>query len=249
MPDVTGYFTDRAEDYARFRPSYPVAAIRECLAGLPTPADVVDVGAGTGIAARLFAAEGARVVAVEPNAQMRKHGQAAAKDVTFTDGTAEATGLSDACADLVVCAQAFHWFDGEPALREFQRLLRPGGRLALIWNVRQDQVGFAALYHQAVIRAKEWAGSVDRVVRNARVGDPAASEFFQDPRRVDFENDHRLDWDQLIGRAASASYFPPAGPERDALTTFLRAGFDDHAEDGHVVLAQITEVTLCVRTP
>lgn len=248
MSDVTDYFSDRAEDYARFRPSYPAEAIRECLAGLPVPADVVDVGAGTGISARLFAEEGANVTAVEPNADMRAKGEAFAPGVRFSDGTAEATGLPDACADLVVCAQAFHWFDGEPALREFQRLLRPGGRLALIWNVRQSDVGFAILYHEAVVRAKRWAGSVNRVLRNARAGDPAKSGLFVNPRRVDFQNDHRLDWEQLLGRAASASYFPPPGPERDELTAFLRAAFDDHATHGRVVLAQVTEVTLCARS-
>jgi SAM-dependent methyltransferase len=245
VSDVTSYFSDRAEGYARFRPSYPEDAIRACLDGLPVPADVADVGAGTGIASRLLAAAGARVVAVEPNGEMRAGGEQAGGGVDWQDGTAEATGLDAASVDLVVCAQSFHWFDGEPALREFHRLLRPGGRLALLWNVRQDQVGFARVYADVVIRAKVWAKEVGRVARSARVGDPAESPQFTNQRRLAFPNDHLLDWDQLVGRAVSASYFPQTGALHDALIATLREQFDAFAESGRVRLAQVTEVTLC----
>jgi len=133
----TTRFSDRAADYVRYRPDYPAAAIDRMLAGLRTPPEIVaaDVGAGTGISARRLAERGARVWAVEPNAEMRA---AAAPHplVTWHDGTAEATGLDRASVDLVLCAQAFHWFRPPEAVAEFARILRPGGRLAIVWNRR-----------------------------------------------------------------------------------------------------------------
>src|SRR4051812_29902068 len=129
----TERFSDRARDYVRFRPSYPSEAIDEVLRGLPAGIVCADVGAGTGISARLVADRGVKVIAVEPNAAMR--GAATPHElVEWRAGTAEATGLGTAAVDLVVCAQAFHWFDPARALEEFHRILRPGGRVALMWN-------------------------------------------------------------------------------------------------------------------
>ncbi len=245
MSDVTGYFSERADDYERFRPSYPEAAIRYLLAGLPEPTQVADIGCGTGISARLLAAAGAEVVGVEPNGPMRERALAAAGGPRYVEGTAEATGLADDSVDLVVCAQSFHWFDGEPALAEFRRILKPGGRLALMWNMRQDAVGFGKPYAAVVKRAKEHTRAGGRVVRNARVGDPAASELFTNQRTCPFPNDHVLTWDEVRGRSASASYFPERGALRDELFAALREGFDAYAVNGKVTLAQVTEVTLC----
>ncbi len=108
------------------------------------------MGAGTGICSRLLADRGARVLAIEPNDAMR----AAAEDhprVEWQRGTAERTGLEDSGVDLVVCAQAFHWFEPQAALQEFHRILRPGGRLALIWNKRDNSDPFTAGYRQAIL--------------------------------------------------------------------------------------------------
>jgi ubiquinone/menaquinone biosynthesis C-methylase UbiE len=128
-------FCDLASDYAKYRPSYPAAAIDFILEGIDTqlPIVVADVGAGTGISSRLLAERGVRVIAIEPNADMR---QAAAPHplVEFRQATAEATSLSDASVDLVTCFQSFHWFNPEPTLLEFHRILKPSGRLAAVWN-------------------------------------------------------------------------------------------------------------------
>jgi SAM-dependent methyltransferase len=113
--DPTGRFTNRAEDYAKHRPSYPDAAIDAVLMGLGAPPDLVaaDVGAGTGISSRALAARGLRVVAIEPNAAMRAKAEPHPR-VEWRDGTGERTGLPPASVDLVLCAQAFHWLDPEP---------------------------------------------------------------------------------------------------------------------------------------
>src|SRR5204862_5124880 len=110
-PDPTRRFSDRAADYARYRPSYPAAAIDAILAGLPLPAalTIADVAAGTGIATRLLADRGARVLAVEPNAAMRAAAQPHPR-VSWHDGTAEATGLPGSARDVVTVAPAVRWF-------------------------------------------------------------------------------------------------------------------------------------------
>lgn len=125
-------FRDRALDYARYRPLYPEAAIAYILAGLDNPI-IADIGAGTGISSRLLAQWGAKVFAIEPNAEMREAARAHPQ-VKFLDNTAENTGLDDASVDLVTCFQSFHWFNKIKSLQEFHRILKPAGRLAFIWN-------------------------------------------------------------------------------------------------------------------
>ncbi len=129
------FFSGRAEDYEKYRPRHPNLAIDPILIGLEPPTELVaaDIGAGTGIGSRLLAERGIRVLAVEPNADMR----AAATPhelVEFLVGTAEQIPLQSASVDLVTSFQAFHWFDFVGSLKEFRRILKPDGRLALIWT-------------------------------------------------------------------------------------------------------------------
>ncbi len=136
-----GRFTGLAEIYARCRPGYPDAAIEFIAShcGLGPGSLLVDVGSGTGIASRLFAGRGIRVVGIEPNAEMRKEAQATDVPLgvprpTYVAGRGEATGLESASADLVLAAQAFHWFEADAALAEFHRIMKPAGWVALMWN-------------------------------------------------------------------------------------------------------------------
>ena len=121
-------FGEVADAYERARPGYPEDAVR-WLVG-EEPCDVVDLGAGTGKLTRSLVALGHRVTAVEPLPEMIAHLLAAAPGVTAVQGGAEAIPLAAESADVVVAAQAFHWFDHGPALREIARVLRPGGGLA-----------------------------------------------------------------------------------------------------------------------
>ncbi|MBD5635763.1 MAG: class I SAM-dependent methyltransferase, partial [Candidatus Eremiobacteraeota bacterium] len=127
-------FFGLAERYDRFRPDYPPAAIEAILAGLPSGAVVADIGAGTGISTRALSAAGARAIAIEPNDEMRAF--ACASGVDARAGSAENTGLATGSVDVVGCFQAFHWFANAAPLAEFVRILRPGGRLAIVWNER-----------------------------------------------------------------------------------------------------------------
>lgn len=137
-----GDFTGLAEDYSTYREGY-AESVRDALFGLrrrpASDADVVDVGAGTGIWTRMLAQAGPRsVTAVEPNPDMRRVGErdSAAHPITWREGHGEDTGLPGSCADLVTMASSFHWVDFDRATAEFHRLLRPRGWFAALWNPR-----------------------------------------------------------------------------------------------------------------
>ena len=135
-----------AAAYESARPGYPDEAI-EVLAtevGIGTGTDVCDLAAGTGKLTRRLVELGARVTAVEPIEAMRAQAEAAVPSATLLDGTAEAIPLDDRSVDVVTVAQAFHWFDAPAALGEIARVLRPGGRLAILWNERDESTAWVA---------------------------------------------------------------------------------------------------------
>lgn len=131
-----------------------MAALAELADALPLEAGrtVVDLGAGTGKFTRLLALTGAEVIAVEPVTEMRERLAELLPGVRVTAGTAEATGLPDGCADAVVAAQSWHWFQEDEALAEVERLLRPGGSLALVWNTYDTSVPWVRDYQDIVFR-------------------------------------------------------------------------------------------------
>jgi SAM-dependent methyltransferase len=137
-------FSKEAAAYARGRPGYPdtlTAWLRDAL-GLGTGRLAVDLGAGTGKFTPLLRSTGARIVAVEPVDAMREELERRFPDVPARAGSAQAIPLENGRADAVICAQAFHWFATEEALAEIHRVLAPGGRLGLVWNVRDESVGW-----------------------------------------------------------------------------------------------------------
>jgi SAM-dependent methyltransferase len=235
-------FTGRANDYVAGRPSYPAACFDLLFAGLDDAANicVVDLGAGTGISARLLAAHGAAVIAVEPNAAMRE-GAAGAPNVTWVARTAEDTGLPDAVADLVTAFQAFHWFDSEAAIAEMRRLLRPGGRAALVYNERDERDAFTAAYGDIVRRhATDQTEGRRGYGRTTFEESPAWSHAGV----TEFENEQILDRAGVHARALSTSYLPNAGPAAEALHAEIDALFDRYASAGSVTMHLKTIVTL-----
>ena len=202
-------FSDRVENYAKYRPSYPAAAIDKILENLTLPITGADIGAGTGIASRLLASKGVKVIAIEPNTEMRNAGiRDNISSVEWRDGTAENTNLPNASVDLVTCFQAFHWFTPEPTLAEFCRILKPKGKLAVVWNFRDENDEFTAEY--------------SRIVRAASNNHPAESKmkstepltettYFKNFEEYTFVYQQELDLTGLIGRAKSVSYLPNQG--------------------------------------
>ncbi|MGE3175100.1 MAG: class I SAM-dependent methyltransferase [Planctomycetota bacterium] len=246
--DPTRRFSDRATDYAQSRPGYPDTLRDALLRGLESPVRAADVGAGTGIGARWLAdadaARGVEVVAVEPNAAMRA-AAAPHRRVAWQDGSAERTGLDDQSVDVVLCAQAFHWFATPVAVAEFARVLRPGGRLALLWNRRDDRDPCTAAYGQEL---RQLAGEAPA---EAFRFDPqllAACPAFAPVDTVRVPGEQCLDRAGLLGRALSASYVPKDGPVHDELLRrldALHARFADGA--GTVTLRYTAELHLATR--
>jgi len=244
--DALTRFSSRAEVYVRTRPSYPSEAIDAVFDGLRPVLNVsaADIGAGTGIASRLLAERGVRVTAVEPNEAMRS---AAKPDpdgrITWSTGTGEATGLADHSQDLVLCAQAFHWLHADRALAEFQRILKPGGRVALLWNVQDSTDPTTNEYREVLARhATEPPRSPSFAQRPPRPLKDAAGWI--DAQLLTFANTQRLDIDGLLGRALSASYSPQQGDARLNMEQDLRSLFETRALNGTVTLRYQTEVHL-----
>jgi ubiquinone/menaquinone biosynthesis C-methylase UbiE len=216
----TQRFSDRATDYASFRPTYPPESIAALLQNL-TVNTIADVGAGTGIAAGLLANfSNATVIAIEPNAAMRTAASPHLQ-IQWQGSTAEQTGLADQSVDLVTCFQSFHWFDQPVALAEFHRILKPQGRVALIWNDRNLEDEFTAEHHQIIDKAAD-----PNVFRNQeRKSDRSLAEspLFKNHRALTFYHHHRLNIDGFIGLAASSSYIAKSGEAYETMVAELRA--------------------------
>jgi SAM-dependent methyltransferase len=235
-------FSESAEAYERGRPGYPREAI-EWLTdrlGLRSGAEIIDLAAGTGKLSRALAATGAEVTAVEPLERMRALIE---PPIRSLEGTAERIPLPDASADSVTVAQAFHWFDGEAALAEIHRVLRPRGHLALVWNVRRLEDPGQAAVEELIApytgeiprhRSGEWRRTIE------------ASELFGPLTEGTFPNDQHLDAAGLADRVGSTSAIAALdSDERDALLQRVRA----LAADGPLTLRYDCEIQLARREP
>jgi SAM-dependent methyltransferase len=246
--DPRARFSGRAADYARARPRYPaalVATLRRAIR-LCTDHVIADVGSGTGISAEPFLENGNTVHCIEPNAEMRRIAeQRLASHPRFrsVDGAAEATGLPDATVDVVLAAQAFHWFDRERARREFHRILRSPGWLVLVWNTRRtDGTPFLRAFEDLLRRF----GTDYAQVRHDNIRAEEIAGFFGGPhRRCALPNQQVLDLDGLLARVRSASYMPAPGHPRYApMVAALERLFAAHQQDGRVTIEYETEVFL-----
>ena len=246
----TGRFTDRVDDYVRYRPGYPagVLALLRDRAGLSNSSAVADVGSGTGIFTRLLLETGANVFGVEPNEAMRR----AAEDefrgrnaFVSVAGTAEATGLADHSVQIVTSAQAFHWFDGPAARREFMRILVPGGWCALIWNT---PVSTGTAFAEGYEALKNTYGTDFKRVRHESLGKQGrfAAFFGSGPWSLEcLENSQTLDHDGLKGRLLSSSYAPNAGhPGHEPMLKAMTELFNRCQANGVVRMDYVTEVYL-----
>lgn len=239
-------FSNRVENYVKYRPSYPteVLGVFRNEMGLTSESVIADVGSGTGISSKLFLANGNVVYGVEPNAKMRSAASeflASYPNFYIIDGTATATNLFNRSVDIVVAAQAFHWFDPEPARDEFKRILKPGGWVALMWNERQlNTTSFLTEYEQLLLK---FANDYTKV-RHDNINESTLASFFEgEYRTATFANKQVLDFEGIKGRVSSSSYMPAEGDlNYSAMVKELHTLFDKHAESDKIAVFYDTNV-------
>lgn len=208
----TQRFATRAESYVRSRPDYPAAVLDaiEAECDLSATAQIADIGAGTGIFTEQLLKRDFSVVAVEPNEAMRSalvmlQGRHPA--LRIVDGSAEATSLPPQSVDLIVVAQAFHWFDPAATRREFARVLRPGGSVALLWNLRDtESTPFLRGFDALLLR---YAPEYQRL-KTETVNESVLQSFFAPNgfKASTFYQDQRFDLVRLKQLVRSTSYAP-----------------------------------------
>jgi ubiquinone/menaquinone biosynthesis C-methylase UbiE len=238
-------FSETVDDYDKHRPSYPAEAIDWILAtsGAVRGARVVDLGCGTGIVTRLFAARGLDVVGVDPNEDMLARARSRAGGTRgagrFVKAEASATGLEPASFDLAVAGQAFHWFDVRATTAEIARIVKPGGWSAAFWNVRTSTPTMDA--YEALLRA--WSPEYATLRSPERTLHDLRAVVGASVREASFANGQTFDWTGFRGRVFSSSYVVHGVDRKDAFEQALRALFDERSPRGVIEFAYVT--TIC----
>ena len=236
-----------AEAYERGRPGFPQQAVDLLARELRVEPGrtVIDLAAGTGKLTRPLLSFGPRLVAVEPVEGMRRKLAELVPGVPIVGAVAEALPVRDGVLDAVTVAQAFHWFHAETALAELHRVLRPGGRLGLVWNVREESNEISAAMTNLFDRYRKGAPAFrDRAWERAF----ADTELFTRLRTATFPHEQRLSVDGFLDRAMSVSFvaaLPPRDQElvRDELLALVPPGAAE------VVLPYRCDVSWCERSP
>lgn len=244
--DSTNRFTNRVEDYVKYRPQYPLEVVTYLQEqfGLLTSKAIADIGAGTGISTALFLQAGYEVWAVEPNEAML----AKATDLLShfpgfhaLQATAENTTLENECIDAIIAGQAYHWFDVEKCKVEFKRILKGEGLVVLMWNERNMRSPFEIAYDALIVKHASDYVKVDH--RNIDLEHIAA--FFA-PLPVQlkiFSNQQLFDFDGLKGRLLSSSYMPTTQDAGyDEMIKDLRHLYDQFQENDSIKISYDTKV-------
>ena len=248
MRDPTKRFSDRVENYVKYRPSYPAAVLDSLRAhcGLCDRSVVADIGSGTGLFTELLLRGGCQVFAVEPNDEMRHAAEqrlGSSPQFRSVSGTAEHTGLDSESIDIVTAAQAFHWFRRDETRQEFQRILKTDGWAALVWNQRKVDSPFQSAYDGLL---RQHVPEYDEVNHRNVEDTDVASFLGPGPYQcLTFENCQHFGLEGLKGRMQSSSYTPPPGaPSHAELMAGLEAVFQEHAAEGQVAFEYETQLHL-----
>ena len=246
MIDSKKRFSDKVDNYVKFRPTYPAKTIELIIqkSNIDQSSAIADIGAGTGKFTKLLLEQDLQVSAVEPNGNMRGAAEAelsAYSNFTSINGSAEQTGLPDNSIDLITVAQAFHWFDHDKCKIEFGRVLKPGGHVALIWNRRDKRSAFMAEYEQIIKRLHNEYPNLTHDKMTAYV----FNAFFKNHETFNICWKQPCDFTSLWGRAQSSSYAPaPGHPNHLPLRDALWALFEKHQQDGKVDFEYETELII-----
>jgi len=246
MTSTVERFSNRVENYVKYRPGYPaemMAFFRNEL-GLTQDSTIADIGSGTGLSAKPFLENGNLVYGVEPNSAMRAGAEEYLKNFEnfrSIDGTSETSNLSECSVDFIIAAQAFHWFEPKPTRPEFRRILKPDGFVCLIWNERQLNTNpFLIEYEHLLLK---YANDYEKV-RHENIDESKLAAFFQTSfDRRTFANQQVLDFEGLKGRVLSSSYMPAETDEKYVpMIDELQALFAKHARDGKITILYDTNV-------
>jgi Methylase involved in ubiquinone/menaquinone biosynthesis len=223
-------FSNKADFYKKFRPTYPKELIDYLYSqvGFTQKTVVADIGSGTGIFSRLLIEQGSFVYCVEPNEDMRltvEEDLSEFENFASVNGNDKNTNLTDASVDFITVAQAIHWFDRQAFKSECQRILKPTGKVVLVWNERD--------YETEIIK-KDYALRAKYAVETAGLGKGRVKyhnydDFFMDAiyEYKTFNNDLRFDKESFIGRNLSTSYAPTE---------------EEHPEKYHGLIAELSEL-------
>ena len=239
----TKRFSNRVENYIKYRPSYPkeVVAFLENNLGLNKQQLVADIGSGTGLFAELLLQKGHEVLCIEPNDEMRKAAENKLvhhKKFSSYGSTAEETGLNSHTIDLITVATAFHWMEPLATKKEFKRILKPNGHIVLAWNVRKRDSPFLKEYHSL-----KQMNSGDRPDSN--INEAAIKSFFapQAAATKSFSDVQLLDFEGLKGQLLSSSYIPlPGHDSYDDMIEKLVQLFVKYNESGLVKMEYETKL-------
>jgi SAM-dependent methyltransferase len=234
----TERFTNRVENYVRYRPNYPdtLIPLLEREIGLTPAWEIADVGSGPGNLTRQFLAFGSTVFAIEPNPAMREAGEVLMngnRNFTSVAGTAEATTLPASSVDLVTAGQAFHWFEPEATRIEFQRILRKPGWAVLVWNRRMEGASQVLDEHHEMLQ--QFSPDYGRVAVSDRGAQQGMGILFGEAgyREFSLRNEQLMDEEAYWGRLLSSSYVPlPGQAGHDDIRRRSQEIFEAHAEDG-----------------
>jgi len=247
MIDPKLRFSNRVENYAKYRPSYPSEVVdilrEECQ--LTAVSVIADIGSGTGLLADLFLKNGNRVYGVEPNRKMREASERLLKaysNFVAVEGAAESTTLGAHSIDFITAGQAFHWFDRQKAREEFIRIQKTGGWVVLIWNDRlTDSSPFLGAYEELM---NTYAIDYHEVDHRQMYKD-AILEFFGTGNfnlKI-LKNSQAFNLESLKGRVLSSSYAPEEGhPNFQPMMDLLISIFQRYQRDGQVVFEYNTRV-------
>ncbi|MFD0318951.1 class I SAM-dependent methyltransferase [Streptomyces flavalbus] len=237
QPSPSSSFGTAAVAYAEHRPDYARPAVRWALAPAPGPR-VLDLGAGTGKLTGTLLALGAEVTAVEPDPAMRAELRRALPDVRALAGSAEAIPLPDASVDAVLAGNALHWFDMAAAGPEIARVLAPGGVLAGLWNLLDDEVEWVAALARvataAAIGPRDTPASWRTETAAAHLPRGGADAWFETPEQAVFPHAQRRTADSLVATLATrAGVLVMPEPDRRALLDRVRAFLASRPETAH----------------
>ena len=229
----TELFTDKSESYAKYRSGYPDKMIQKIIE--PFKEQVVikaaDIGAGTGISSRLLGDKNVEVTAVEPNKSMAEEG-GDHPNVTYVIVPAENTGLESGGYDLVTSFQAFHWFHFKKSLHEFNRILKPEGKLALVWSYWDESDAFTGKFVKLIDRASSkfeekvtpYDGFPSGYIKRWRIRllwKLGWLPYFRSVEKLPFTYDQHLEKNDLIGYARSQSFIDHEGASWEELCNGL----------------------------